>query len=112
MCKQDCCTGSLLRKRDLLSYGWTRQVYTGEGGELPIPPLAFVVLATNIGTTLALVDGFPIHASLVPGGANGESHVIGGHWGMIIDMPGLEILFPNGPGSVFIRFGVYKKLEA
>lgn len=95
-----------MHKQDMIPFGWTRTT-VDDGTELPIPSMANAVLVVNIGTTLAIVDGLPINPRLVPG-TNGESHTIGGHIGEIIDMPGLEITFPNGPGLVFVRFKIYK----
>lgn len=89
-----------------LTFSWTREIVT-EGGDLKLRKYTNGVTCTNIGTTVALVNGFPINPSLVVG-ANGESTSIGGNRGEIIDDESIEITFQNAAGGrVFVQQKYY-----
>jgi hypothetical protein len=101
-CSRQGCTCPKFQK-----FGWTTQVVNNETS-LPIPQFTNSILVVNTGNSLAQIEGFPINPRLVAG-MNGEPWSIGGNVGEIVDMPGLNIMFPAaGTGQVIVQFKFFK----
>lgn len=91
----------------LLKYWFTRQFVT-LGGDIAIPKMTNGIVVVNTGNTMAFVNGFPLHPTLVPGGANGESWTIGGNLGEVLAEEQLEITFGTGSTpQVFVSMKYY-----
>jgi hypothetical protein len=73
----------------------------------PLDSLCNAVMITNTGTTLALVNNFPLHPG-TPGTDNGEALIIGGNEGEILKTQ-IQIRFPNNTGAVMVTQKVYRK---
>lgn len=95
-----------IKQRDLVPYWFTRQTVTA-AADVPIVSYCNGIVAVNIGTIIAYINGFPINPPLVPG-TNGESWVIGGNFLEVVGEEQLEITFgAGGVPRVFLSMKYY-----
>lgn len=79
-----------------IPYNFITQRYTGMT-KITVDPRCNGVMVTNVGTTVAHVNDFPIHPG-VPGTNNGEAFIAGGN-ACEIYQDVLQIRFPGGPNA-------------